>query len=105
MAKKIVGEVEVITGCDRRAMESMVLDDAVAAQGTVTQLIIVIRLASACSPPPPPRSALTWCPSPIWVPQDLMGRRAKALAGNTKKWKARGAAGALRSVRSQSAGS
>jgi hypothetical protein len=41
--RAIVAETEVLTGKTRRALDSVVLDDAVATQDTITQLIAAIR--------------------------------------------------------------
>src|SRR5436309_1474822 len=41
--KAVVGETGVLTGKTRRALDSTILDDAVATQDTVTQLIAAIR--------------------------------------------------------------
>ena len=41
--KAVVAETGVLTGRTRRALDSTVLDDAVATQDTVTQLIAAIR--------------------------------------------------------------
>ncbi len=43
VVRRIVGETGVLAGRNRRAVDSMVLDDAVATQDTVTQLIGAIR--------------------------------------------------------------
>ena len=41
--KQVVAETRVLTGKTRRALDSTVLDDAVATQDTVTQLIAAVR--------------------------------------------------------------
>ncbi len=43
MVRQVVAETGVLTGRTRRALDSTVLDDAVATQDTVTQLIAAIR--------------------------------------------------------------
>ena len=50
--REVVAETGVLAGKTRRALDSTVLDDAVATQDTVTQLIGAIRRVAARSPTP-----------------------------------------------------
>ncbi|GFG52934.1 hypothetical protein MAGR_43750 [Mycolicibacterium agri] len=50
--KSVVAATAVLAGKTRRALDSTVLDDAVATQDTVTQLIAAIRRVRREVPPP-----------------------------------------------------
>lgn len=58
--KEVVAATGVLKGRQRRALDSTVLDDAVATQDTVTQLIAAIRRVIR-DVPDAERTAATWC--------------------------------------------
>ena len=74
----VVGQTGVLTGKTRRAVDSTILDDAVATQDTVTQLIAAIRRV-ARSVPGAPEVIARALPGPRLHPPgqaaDRLGRR------------------------------